>query len=110
MSKQKCKTNPMRDFDTLVEALQGLKAEGYQYDFNLISDGLHCKELDLIVGAEDFTVEEIHRFEGDSNPDDSSILYVLSTSKGVKGTMIDAYGTYSGAIDPSILAKLKTPR
>ena len=97
----------MRDFDTLVEALQSLKAEGYQYDFNLISNGLHCKELDLKVGAADFQVEEIHRFEGDSNPDDSSILYVLSTSDGVKGTMVDAYGAYSGEIDPRILEKLK---
>lgn len=100
----------MRNFDTLVEALQGLKAEGYQYDFNLISNGLHCKELDLMVGADDFVVEEIHRFEGDSDPADNSILYVLSTSKGVKGTMVDAYGTYSGEIDPVVLQKLKVAR
>lgn len=100
----------MRNFDTLVEALQSLKAEGYQYDFNLISNGLHCKELDLMVGADDFNVEEIHRFEGDSDPADNSILYVLSTSKGVKGTMIDAYGTYGGEIDPVVLNKLKMAR
>ena len=100
----------MRNFDTLVEALQSLKAEGYQYDFNLISNGLHCKELDLMVGADDFTVEEIHRFEGDSDPADNSIIYVLSTSKGVKGTMIDAYGTYGGEIDPVVLNKLKMAR
>ena len=100
----------MRDFDTLVEALQSLKEEGYKYDFNLISNGLHCKELELKLGAQEFHVEEIHRFEGDSNPDDSSILYVISTSGGIKGTMIDAYGVYGGEIDPAILEKLKMRR
>lgn len=100
----------MRDFDTLVEALQSLKKEGYQYDFNLLGTCLHCKELDLNINATEFEVEEIHRFEGDSNPADSSILYVISTSGGVKGTMVDAYGVYSGEIDPAILQKLKMAR
>lgn len=97
----------MRDFDTLVEALNSLKEEGYQYDFNLLDNGLHCKELNLFVDTSEFQVEEIHRFEGDSNPDDSSILYVLSTNDGVKGTLLDAYGAYSGEISPELLAKLK---
>ena len=97
----------MRSFDTLVEALNSLKKEGYKYDFNLLDNGLHCKELSLSVDTSEFQVEEIHRFEGDSNPDDSSILYVLSTNNGVKGTLLDAYGTYSGEISPDLLAKLK---
>ncbi|MEH6679929.1 MAG: hypothetical protein V7724_05240 [Sediminicola sp.] len=33
-----------------------------------------------------------HRFEGMSNPSDMSILYVLETANGSKGTILLAYG------------------
>jgi hypothetical protein len=35
------------------------------------------------------------RFEGPSNPDDMSILYAIEANDGVKGTLVDAYGTYA---------------
>ncbi|MCK0132288.1 hypothetical protein MWU59_12320 [Flavobacteriaceae bacterium F08102] len=33
-----------------------------------------------------------HRFEGFTNPDDLSILYVIETKSGSKGTMLIGYG------------------
>lgn len=33
-----------------------------------------------------------HRFEGMSNPSDMSILYVIETNDGSKGTVLAAYG------------------
>lgn len=35
------------------------------------------------------------RFEGISDPQDTSVLYAIETTDGRKGTLIDAYGTYS---------------
>ena len=35
------------------------------------------------------------RFEGTSSPEDNAILYVIETSDGEKGTLVDAYGMYS---------------
>jgi hypothetical protein len=32
-----------------------------------------------------------------SDPEDSSILYLIEASDGKKGTLIDAYGTYADA-------------
>ena len=37
------------------------------------------------------------RFEGESDPDDNAILYVIETNDGTKGTLIDAYGVYNDA-------------
>lgn len=45
--------------------------------------------------AKDVKALNFFRFEGDSNPDDTSILYAIETSDGHKGTLIDAYGNYS---------------
>jgi hypothetical protein len=33
-----------------------------------------------------------YRFEGASNPDDNVVLYVIETSRGEKGLLLDAYG------------------
>ena len=35
------------------------------------------------------------RFEGESNPDDNSILYSIETNDGGRGTLKDAYRIYS---------------
>lgn len=97
----------MRDFDTLVEAINGMKEEGYTLDFNLEFDHIHCKELQQGFPADQFKVVEYFRFEGESNPADSSILFAIETSGGQKGLLLDAYGTYSGEISEEIIQALK---
>jgi hypothetical protein len=39
------------------------------------------------------------RFEGASDPADNTILYVIETNDGIKGTLVDAYGSYA---DPKV--------
>ena len=42
------------------------------------------------------TIRDIgYRFEGQSDPADNAIMYVVETGDGVKGTLIDAYGAYA---------------
>lgn len=49
--------------------------------------------------AEDITIVKEHRYEGMSNPSDMSILYVLETSDGRKGTLLAAFSpTADGSI------------
>ena len=43
----------------------------------------------------DLTITKSYRFEGDSNPDDMAVLYLIHANDGEKGMLIDAYGTYS---------------
>lgn len=60
--------------------------------------------------AEDFNVVKYYRFEGDSNPDDNSVLYVIETLGGDKGLLVDAYGAYSGNVPKEIMNKLRIIR
>ncbi|MCD2421576.1 hypothetical protein LQ567_02305 [Niabella pedocola] len=41
------------------------------------------------------SIRNFYRFEGESDPADSAILYLIQTHDGIKGTLLDAYGIYS---------------
>ncbi len=96
----------MKTFDTLTEAIQDLKSRGYAHDFNLQSEWLECISLNIKLGPSDFHVDEIYRFEGMNDPDDSSILFAIRSAAGVKGILVDAYGAYSSALSAAMLTKL----
>jgi hypothetical protein len=82
----------MKNYESLVDALDDLKKRGYEADFELQSNCLYCNNLDLRLYEEEFHIDEVHRFEGDSNPDDSAVVYALTSPTGVKGTIVDGYG------------------
>ena len=96
-----------RSYDTLSEAINALQDEGYNYDFNLCESHLACKSLGQNFAVEEFHIDEVFRFEGYSSVDDASILFAITTSSGLKGLLIDAYGTYSDSISPEMIAKLR---
>ena len=85
----------MKNYDSLIDALSDLKKRGYEEDFETETTCLYCSDLDMRLNPEAFHVDEVYRFEGDSNPDDNSIVYAISSTTGVKGTLVDAYGAYS---------------
>lgn len=97
----------MKTYDTLTEALADLQKRGYKEDFNLTEQCLYCKGHELEVHPEDFEVDEFYRFEGNTDPGDSMVLYAISahTSK-LKGTLLDAYGVYAENLTPAMVEKL----
>ena len=83
------------DYSTLVDAQQGVRANGYTEEF-LWKDGAFLSEDQTVEYApEDLIIVEHYRFEGMSNPDDMSILLVLKAKDGKKGYAISGYGTYA---------------
>ena len=52
-------------------------------------------------------VVDFMRFEGASDPADNTILYVIETTDGVKGTLIDAYGSYADAKVTSFMQEVE---
>ncbi|MGB3776363.1 MAG: phosphoribosylpyrophosphate synthetase [Leeuwenhoekiella sp.] len=94
-------------YDTLSEAIEALQEKGYKTDFNLVDEGIESKELKKNWSAGQIEVEEAFRFEGMSNPDDNSVLYVINTHDDIKGLLVDAYGAYSGQISKEMIEKLK---
>lgn len=97
----------MKNYQSLVDALTDLKNRGYEADFEIEPNCLYCGDLDLRLQPEEFSVNEVYRFEEDSSPDDSSILYAISSSAGVKGTLVDAYGVYAENMSFEMAQKLR---
>ena len=100
----------MQNYDSLLDALNDLKKRGYTEDFNLEQDSVHCKTLNLRLHPEEFTIDAFYRFEGESDPDESSIVYAISSNQGIKGTLINAYGVYAQDLNMEMAAKLKVER
>jgi hypothetical protein len=95
----------MITYETVVEALNDLKERGYSYDFNLSPTCLVCGE-GIQLQPTEFDIVEVHRFEGMTDPADSSIVYAIESHHGMKGTLIDAYGAYSDSLSADMVKKL----
>jgi hypothetical protein len=97
----------MKTYETLSEAMIALKASGYKDDLKLGADSIECQSRNVRLRPEDFHVDQVHRFEGMTNPDDSAVMYAISSPKGVKGLLVDAYGAYADSISPAMIDKLR---
>ena len=97
----------MKHFSTSTEAMKSLKKKGYTEDFNLHHEWIECPSLDLRLMPEEFHVDEVHRFEGMTNPDDSEVLYAIRSTKGLKGLLLDAYGAYAASVSADMIKKLR---
>lgn len=100
----------MQAYETLVEALNALKKQGYTNDFNMTDSGLECTTLKMMLKPEEFDVVETYRWEGESDPEDNTILYVIESKSGIKGTLVNAYGVYADPIPDKLVEKLNIIR
>ena len=70
-----------------------------------------CKPLGKIrtkaTPPDEVTIVDFYRFEGESNPDDMSVLYAIEATDGVKGTISNAYGTYADANTDDFLKQVE---
>jgi len=73
--------------------------DGYTESFKVEDNKLQCLSCDMSYGPSEITICNFFRFEGQSDPEDNSIMYVIETNDGKKGTIIDAYGAYA---DPDV--------
>ena len=80
------------DYDHLVEAQQGVIADGYTEGFIWVDDQLMSADRSRSYRPGELTSVEEYRFEGMTNPGDMSILIVLEASDGTKGYAISSYG------------------
>lgn len=83
-----------RTFSNMKEALKGLEEAGYTASFIFENNQLRVAESDQTFKAGELKIVETFRFEGESNPDDMSIIYVIESKGGCKGTLTDAFGVY----------------
>lgn len=96
-----------KSYDTLVEAINDLTKKGYTSNLNAKSGCLVCNQLGVKAKPEEFVIDSFYRFEGESNPDDSSILYAISSEEhNMKGLLVNAFGIYSDDFTDALIQKL----
>jgi hypothetical protein len=94
----------MRQYSTMLEALQGLKERGFTENLELKGNLLQAVGSGLTFNAQELTIVEHHRFEGASDPDDMAVVYGIESKDGARGVLVDAYGVYA---DPQLSEFLK---
>ena len=97
----------MKVYDTVTEAMSDLKKRGYTLNFNLQNNGLLCDEKEIYLHPQDFEVDEVYRFEGNTDPGDENTVYAISSAKHqLKGILVSAYGMYADISSTELLSKL----
>ena len=92
-------------YDTVSQAVNGLKERGFTIDFNLQANCIECEGQKF--HPEDFEIKEFYRFEGESDPADESIVYAIESRNGMKGVLVNAFGVYSESLSDEMVRKLK---
>ncbi|MEP7110646.1 MAG: phosphoribosylpyrophosphate synthetase [Ferruginibacter sp.] len=92
-------------YQSTAEALQQLKSRGCKFEFEREPARLYCAVLSLRLDAGEFIVDEVYRFKHPFQKNDS-LVYAISSSMGIKGTVKDEYGLYSKNMTLEMAKKL----
>lgn len=79
---------------SLTAVTKHLLAEGFNTQFKAIENGLVSLSTKKIFQPHEIKIVNFYRFEGESDPADSSILYAIEANDGERGTLTDSYGPY----------------
>lgn len=85
------KPNEMTSSSAVLEKLRQKKADN---EFRWTEQGFTAGK-NKVYTPEELKIIKTYRFEGDSDPADSSIIYVIEANDGLTGYSIDSYGVYS---------------
>jgi len=69
----------MESYDTLTEAINALRKEGYVADLNLKQNGIEFQKR--IHEPSEFKIDKIFRFEDNTDPSDQAVLYAISSDR-----------------------------
>lgn len=97
-------------YDTVSEAINDLALRGYTTDFELMTeqDCLACHKTSTYLSPDEFEIDEIYRFEGNTDPGDEMIVFAVSAkTHSLKGIVVNAYGIYSDTATSKIIERLK---
>ncbi len=99
----------MPAYSALSEAVNDLQKRGYTDDLVLAEKCLVCDARGLSLDPAMFEIDEFHRFEGNSDPEDQSIVYAISSKDHeLKGILVNAYGMDASSMTTEMVRKLAT--
>ena len=82
------------EMTTSSSVLEKLRLKRQDNEFTMTPEGFTAGK-GKVYQPEDLKIIKTFRFEGDSHPHDSSIIYVIEANDGLIGYSMDSYGMYS---------------
>lgn len=92
------KNNSTLKLKTLSERANEAYDQGYSENFKVIDKKLTTADGKFCYEPADVTIGNTYRFDNHSDPQDTSILYLVETHSGKKGTLIDPSGGYADVV------------
>ena len=86
------------EMTTLSSVLEKLRIKKRDNEFKMTPDGFGIGNGKYYT-PDQLKIIKTYRFEGDSDPADSSIIYLIEAQNGLIGYSMDAYGVYSDHVD-----------
>jgi hypothetical protein len=96
----------MYSYETISDAVNGLKKRGYNIDFNMEYDRISCHETPISLLPSEFEITEVYRFEGDSDPADEAVVYAIESKHGQKGIVVNGFGISADPVSAEMIKKL----
>lgn len=78
----------MYHYTTVSKALEELKEKGFTVDFNI-------QESRIINNPNDFEIEHIYRYEGETDPGDEATVFGIKSSTGEKGVFVTGLAAFT---------------
>jgi hypothetical protein len=102
---------PGDPMETMVDAIRRFGTRGYKDAFQARPEGLRSLATGDVFSPEDLVVEDVARFEGQSDPGDEATIFALRSRDGVtRGTYTVTFGTEMDILDAQMVPRLKEGR
>jgi hypothetical protein len=79
---------------TLTSVLEKLRIQKHDNEFRMTDEGFNAGK-GKTYKPEDLKIIRTYRFEGNSDPGDSAVVYLIEANDGLIGYSLDAFGAYS---------------
>jgi hypothetical protein len=89
-----------RSMTPLSVVLNRIAEKGYHRELKISEDGARLEDDGEVYSAEQLTIIKVYRFEGESDPGDMAVIYLVHTDDEEKAYLMNAYGPYSDQDNP----------
>jgi hypothetical protein len=92
---------------SLAGGIKEMAGRGFTQELKVKGARLEAVGSGKSFRPDQVVVREHRRFEGVSDPDDTSVLYAIETDDGTKGVLVDGYGAYADAAVAAFLESVR---
>ena len=82
------------EMTTMVSVLEKLRVKKFDNEFRMTEEGFTAGN-NKYYEPDQLKILRTYRFEGESDPSDNAVIYLIESNDGLIGYSIDAYGAYS---------------